>query len=57
LSKQRIRKAERKTCGIVEAGDGTIVWIPGVRISQIVRVTPGTRKILMISFQSCPATE
>jgi len=57
LTKQRIRKAERMACGVVEAGDGTIVWIPGVRISQIVRVTSGTRKILMISYQSCPATE
>jgi tRNA(Ile)-lysidine synthase len=55
LAKQKRGKEERKTLGVVEGRDGTVVWIPGVRLSELVRVTRKTRKVIKISYQSCPA--
>ena len=55
LAKQKLSKAERAARGVVEGRAGTIVWIPGIRLSDLVRVTSGTRKILKILYQSCPA--
>ncbi len=55
LSKQKIVKADRARMGVVEGRNGRIVWIPGVRISNHVRVTPETMKLLNIFYQSCPA--
>jgi tRNA(Ile)-lysidine synthase len=55
LAKQKLSKVERKAVGVVEGGSGAIVWIPGVRLSELVRVTPDTRKVLRISYQSYPA--
>ena len=36
--------------GLVAKKGGEIVWIPGVQISQTMRVTPQTREILKISY-------
>jgi tRNA(Ile)-lysidine synthase len=55
LAKQKRGKEERKTIGVVEGRDGAVVWIPGVRLSDLVRVTPKTKKVIKISYQSCPA--
>jgi len=52
LAKQKLSKAERATRGVVEGRADAIVWIPGVRLSDLVRVTSGTRKTLKISYQS-----
>jgi tRNA(Ile)-lysidine synthase len=57
LAKQRLSKVERTGLGVVEGRDGAVIWIPGVRISNLVRVTPATRRFLMIVYQSCPAEE
>jgi tRNA(Ile)-lysidine synthase len=54
LAKQRFSKAERTQIGVVENGQGLIVWVPGVRISQAARVTPETKRLLKICYQSCP---
>ncbi|MBN2188245.1 MAG: tRNA lysidine(34) synthetase TilS [Chitinispirillaceae bacterium] len=54
LAKQKLGKGERKALGVVEGRDGAVVWIPGVRLSELVRVTPTTKRVLKISYQSCP---
>jgi tRNA(Ile)-lysidine synthase len=54
LAKQKIALIERQGRGIVEGKGGKIVWIPGVRIAHACRLTPGSRKLLKISYQSCP---
>ena len=54
LEKQKIPAAGRGEVGVVEGKSGEIVWIPGVQISQHSAVTPKTRAVLKISYQSCP---
>jgi tRNA(Ile)-lysidine synthase len=55
LAKQRLARHERNTMGVVEGTAGAVVWIPGVRLSELVRVTSRTRRVIMISYQSSPA--
>jgi tRNA(Ile)-lysidine synthase len=55
LAKQKLSKQERINRGVVEGRNNTIVWIPGVRISQQARITPETLGFLKILYQSCPA--
>ena len=55
LAKQKLSKQERIGLGVVEGRNGSIVWIPGVRISQQVRITAHTREFLKILYQSCPS--
>jgi hypothetical protein len=56
LAKQKIPAVRRRRIGVVEGKNGEIVWIPGVQISRLCAVTPETRSVLKISYQSCPAT-
>jgi tRNA(Ile)-lysidine synthase len=55
LAKQKLSIQERTGLGVVEGRNGSIIWIPGVRISQQVRITAHTRKFLKILYQSCPS--
>ncbi len=52
LAKQGVSKAERPAFGVVESGDGRIIWIPGMRIGQAARITRDTVRILELSYQS-----
>lgn len=54
LAKQKIASVDRPGTGVVEGKEGRILWIPGVRIAQACRLTTGSRKLLKISYQSCP---
>ncbi|HEX7510921.1 MAG TPA: tRNA lysidine(34) synthetase TilS C-terminal domain-containing protein, partial [Chitinivibrionales bacterium] len=44
------QKKDAPLQGIVAKPNGEVVWIPGVQISQTMRVTPQTREILKISY-------
>jgi tRNA(Ile)-lysidine synthase len=52
LAKQGVSKVERPAFGVVEAEDGHIIWIPGMRIGQAARITRNTVRILKLSYQS-----
>ena len=52
LSKQKISLRARSRLGVVEGKGGLIVWIPGIRISEEVKVTSKTRSILKIFYHS-----
>jgi|GEM_PF-290526 tRNA(Ile)-lysidine synthase len=52
LAKQGVSKVERPAFGVVEAENGQIIWIPGMRIGQAVRITRNTVRILLLSYQS-----
>ena len=54
MAKQGVARVEYADFGVVETGDGRIVWIPGLRIGQAVRVGRGTKRILKLSYQSYP---
>ncbi len=49
LKKRQVPVAERKRIGVLTRSDGAIIWVPSVEISQLVRVTKETEKILEIS--------
>jgi tRNA(Ile)-lysidine synthase len=55
LAKQKFGRQSRTALGIVEAKDGAIVWIPGIRISQTSRITASTRHVVKICYKSLPA--
>ena len=56
LVKQGILRVELPDFGVVTAADGRIIWVPGIRIAQAVRVRNDTGRILELSYQSplCP---
>jgi tRNA(Ile)-lysidine synthase len=54
LAKQKIAAVDRPATGVVEGKDGLIVWVPGIRINHACRMTEHSRKLLKISYQSCP---
>jgi tRNA(Ile)-lysidine synthase len=55
LAKQKFSRNERLGLGVVAGRDGVIVWIPGVRLSELARVTSRSRKVLKICYQAYPA--
>jgi tRNA(Ile)-lysidine synthase len=53
LAKQGVPAFDRLEKGVVEGKKGKIVWIPGVQIAHDCALTPGSRRLLKISYQSC----
>jgi tRNA(Ile)-lysidine synthase len=47
-------RLERFRIPVVEAEDGTIVWVVGWRVSEDARVTPQTRRVLRLRAVSKP---
>ncbi len=56
LVKAKIPAAWRPTLPLLCSGD-TILWIPGVRLSEVARVTPATRHVVKCSLYHTPNTE
>jgi hypothetical protein len=44
--------AETGVVGVVEGGDGEIIWVPRFAIGQNCRITGDTEQVLRISFQT-----
>ena len=44
----RVPRAERDSWPVVVAGE-TVLWVPGVRLSEQARITPTTRRVLRLS--------
>jgi hypothetical protein len=52
LAKQGIVRDGIPDFGVVTTGDGRVIWIPGVRIAQAVRVRHDTGRVLELSYHS-----
>ena len=52
LKSQKVEDRER--VGVVASGEGEILWIPRVAVSQKCRITDKTDSIIKISYQEAP---
>ncbi len=51
LKKQGFNRKERELLGVVVSASGNVLWVPGVRISQLGKIRPETQKHFIISFR------
>ena len=45
---QKIMLNHKKEIGILENGNGDIVWIVGLRISERYKISPNTKKVFIL---------
>ena len=49
---RKVPRAARQAVPIVTAADGRIVWVAGVALGEAFRVTPATKSVVVLSFES-----
>jgi tRNA(Ile)-lysidine synthase len=49
---RKVPRAERDSVPIVTAADGRIVWVAGHALGEAFRVTPATKSVVVLSFES-----
>ena len=49
---RKVPRTARHLVPIVTAADGRIVWVAGVALGEAFRVTPATKSVVVLSFES-----
>ena len=49
---RKVPRGARQAVPIVTTADGRIVWVAGVALGQAFRVTPATKSVVVLSFES-----
>jgi tRNA(Ile)-lysidine synthase len=49
---RKVPRTVRHLVPIVTAADGRIVWVAGVALGEAFRVTPATKSVVVLSFES-----
>jgi tRNA(Ile)-lysidine synthase len=49
---RKVPRGQRHSVPIVTAADGRIVWVAGVALGEAFRVTPATKSVVVLSFES-----
>jgi tRNA(Ile)-lysidine synthase len=49
---RKVPRGARQAVPIVTAADGRIVWVAGVALGEAFRVTPATKSVVVLSFES-----
>jgi tRNA(Ile)-lysidine synthase len=52
----KIPRTERSTLPLVCGADGTLLWVPGYLVSDLVKLTPATRKVLALELRQADGT-
>jgi hypothetical protein len=52
LTKQGVAKPLRQNFGVVTDQYNKILWVPGIRINELCKVSKGTREVIKISMKT-----